>query len=585
MSNAPVPLNEAEALAASAATGEVSRGGGLAGEQVFQQRLARVAVVIFLVAAGGLALASTGTPEDDAIAHFLMNRSAWDEPALLLHPWGRPGHTVPYALAAWMPDITLALRFSNLLSVLFTAAAGLMTAAVARRVGVRHWGWAAVLLLVMPLVIKTGTTVLTETVAAFYVAAGTLLLLNRRPMAAALVFGLLPLTRHESVVLLPALAVYFAWRRSWAAVLLLAVPEVGWNLAAKVWLWPDRWMLDRFLSPPSSDGLGRGHPLHYLGMWVQAATPAGVALTAAGALPLTRKLYRTLRVGRARVASEQAAGLALCVGGGLGMVLLQTYLYAFNTHASGGYARFLLPAMPWMAVCSAAALQPLAILLRRRRSHGLTPTRLAAMRWRVRVLVALLVAVAVGGSLGLAISFDVRLMISRYTTWELAAMAGMWLATLAAAVAGGFIWQNPGSRRALASFVAAGGVCLIVGAAWHATPVGLDTRARLGQHAVLAVQTAGVEPEQIDGSTPWVDYFLDRPISPHGTFPENTWPTAAATGRVWLHDLRYAQGRLSREEALQVPAEVVYTGPADDSEGAIDAEAETTPYMVGLRRK
>src|SRR5688572_11475404 len=62
------------------------------------------------------AVTSRGFLEDDAWAHYLYSRTAWNNPAYLADVWGRPVCTGVYALGAWSG--ILATRVVSLLLVL-----------------------------------------------------------------------------------------------------------------------------------------------------------------------------------------------------------------------------------------------------------------------------------------------------------------------------------------------------------------------------------------------------------------------------------------------------------------------------------
>ncbi|MBT9559903.1 MAG: hypothetical protein IV100_27985 [Myxococcales bacterium] len=314
-----------------------------------------------------LALLSDGAYHDDDLTHYLFARDAWRDPSLLLNAWGRPGFTIPYALVAWIGDTATGFTACRLLSAAFTVATLVLVAQIAqslrgnpvssgrleRALGTEAAavGW----LLATPLFLHLGTTTLTETVCALYLAAGTRALTRGRPNVAATWIALAPLARHEAVVLVVACAAAFAWRREWRAVLLTGWALVAANgvAAALGWALPSAVLFEG--QPEGAAKYGTGSLTFYLVRWVEACGPLLVVLAGAGGVALVRGAARG-RTGHWRAAWQSEDGRRLVgalIGlGALGYVALQTLLYYRNTHASGGYARFLVPVAPWIALCA-----------------------------------------------------------------------------------------------------------------------------------------------------------------------------------------------------------------------------------------
>lgn len=319
------------------------------------------------VVLGVLALLSDGAYHDDDLTHYLFARDAWRDPSLLLNAWGRPGFTIPYALVAWLGDTATGFTACRLLSAAFTIVTLILVAQTAhalrrevaevgrveRALGTEAAavGW----LLATPLFVHLGTTTLTETVCALYLAAGTRALTRGKPSVAAAWIALAPLARHEAIVLVVACAAIFAWRREWRAVLLLGWALVAANTvaAAMGWALPSAVLFEG--QPDGAAKYGTGSLTFYLVRWVEACGPLLVVLAGAGGVALLRDAVPGLsRYSRVTWQSDDGRRLASAlIGlGALGYVALQTLLYFRNTHASGGYARFLIPVAPWMALCA-----------------------------------------------------------------------------------------------------------------------------------------------------------------------------------------------------------------------------------------
>ncbi len=541
-----------------------------------------LAVAVPLVAMVAMALLSDGVLQDDDLTHFAMARWSWTYPKYLADDWGRPAFTVPYALVANIGPPGVAFALCRLMTVGIVALAAWATWKVAREIVDPAWAWVApAALLTMPLYFRLGYTTLTETICSLYAVAGTLFLLKDRTFLAAITFSLIPLARHEGVLVLPAVAVLLAWRggwRGWLAIPLLLTGELAWNVAKPLLGYPwNELPIYRFMVKGDPGHLGSGGPLHYVAASTRAFGPAQAALALLGVgvlvielrrrldgaanatdlpsdtvdstteqdpqLPLRGKIpiplqYVTRAVRKARaVYRPKLAAIVLCAGGTLGMLLLQTYLYMVNTHESGGYARFLLPAAPWTAVCVAAAV---AWVL-----------RTDARGRRVAGVVTL--------CFGLAAIWGLR-----WNNWSI-----WWgLAPLVLPLA--LIPLVRPSDRFTRLFLAL--MALLAVGVW----IGYVRPHRLMDHQRLVIETLRAVQSEHPGATvvgdnPWTDYATDAPRHPW-TWTPNDWRDNTAGGLIYIWDRDHSSVNLPIDELLShphrelnVPAVPVLEGrPADD---------------------
>ena len=455
-----------------------------------------------------MALLSDGVLQDDDLTHFTMARWAWAYPMYLADDWGRPGFTVPYALVANLGPPGVAFALCRLATVAVVAVAAWLTWRVAAGiVGGRHAWVAPAALVTMPLYFQLGYTTLTETTASLYAILGTFWLLRDRTRLAAVAFSLVPLTRHEGVLLLPVAALLLAWRRDWVALPLLLAGELAWNVGKPLLGYPlNELPIFRFWPKGEPGHLGSGDALHYVSASFRAYGPVAAALWVVGAAVLAR--------GRAGVTSapERAAALT-CAAGAAGLLLVQTYLYAVNTHESGGYARFLLPAAPWVAVCVAAAAGRVLD---------------AGRRGRAAASLAVL-AVAGLAVLGLA--------RNGWSIW--------WgLVPLAAPVA---VLLPASARWSLAAAAAA------VVAAW----VPAVRPHRLLPHQRLVIETTldlrSCHPGRpLAADNPWADYVQDAPRHPY-YWAANEWRKPPAGGLIYLWDRDHSAVNLPLIELRSYP--------------------------------
>jgi len=208
------------------------------------------------------ALRSTGTYQDDDIAHFLIAKWSWQHPQLLLDVWGRPTFTLLYAPIA--PFGLLAVRcFSAFLAGIICIGSAFLAKAYRLQ-----WYWLAVPLTgLQPEFMRQAFSSLTELSFALCLCFTLLFYKKRAWTAMALVAGWLPLARYESI---PILALFtlllLKERRYWQSILTL-LPLFAWNsywaFALHDWthiLFP----FDRLFIKESVGDYGTGTPWYYV---------------------------------------------------------------------------------------------------------------------------------------------------------------------------------------------------------------------------------------------------------------------------------------------------------------------------------
>ena len=267
----------------------------------------------------------------DDLTHYLYAKWSWTWPAYLVDQWGRPGFTVPYALPAW-----ISWRACRILSAILTAAAAWLAFRIARQLGLRN-AWAVVALAyVQPLFFLLSQTTLTETPLAFYLTLAIWWAIRNRWSLSAAVLSVAFVTRHESIIFLPIWIILA--RRQGAGLFrwwpLLWAPLVV-NLFA--WVLGVRPAIETLLNPEPSTQYGHGGWLTFFARSLHAWGP-GIAILAMIGLPATLR-------------RRGGDSVVWCIVAFFGV---QTILRALGLYASGGYARFLVPISPLVAIAALA---------------------------------------------------------------------------------------------------------------------------------------------------------------------------------------------------------------------------------------
>jgi hypothetical protein len=313
---------------------------------LYHHTSAVAAAFVWLTAVGGLSwaalllLASRGTLLDDEVTHLLIARDAWQDPKLILSVWGRTANTLVF-----MPVAPFGLTAARVAALALSCVIVFLTVRLARCFHV-EWPWVTpLLLLFQPWFAQWSFQALTEIPFTLFMIAGWVLLLERHPIIASVAIGLLPLIRHEGILLLGLWVAMSAWRRQWSAAMAGLVPLAVYNavslgttgfLPASV-----------YFAPKPTEMYGSGGWLHYA-MPLVSGVGTPVALLAIFGLPTM------LRSSPAR----------LFLVWNVIYVAMQVVIFRFGLFASGGYLVFLLPVAPLVAIMAAHGLRELLSLVR-----------------------------------------------------------------------------------------------------------------------------------------------------------------------------------------------------------------------------
>lgn len=165
---------------------------------------------------------SPGTYQDDDVDRFYMARQALREPSLFLHAWGMP---VPLLLDA-VPARGFGYPGVEFTTVLLTAGAATLAGLAAAAAGLA-FPWLAVLFVFFqPMVLNLSYSAMAEPAAAAILALVLWLWYTRRPGAALVAGGWLPLARIDAG-LLTLVLLAAGWRRTGRRARILAVAPVA----------------------------------------------------------------------------------------------------------------------------------------------------------------------------------------------------------------------------------------------------------------------------------------------------------------------------------------------------------------------
>jgi hypothetical protein len=478
-----------------------------------------LAVAFFLLTVL-LGLLSDGAYHDDDLAHFQMARWARWFPEYLLHFWGRPGATVPMAAVAWIGDASVGWHAARILSALVTAAAALIAASLAARLGLRR-PWLVVLACYLqPFNTLLASTTLTENYAALCLVLAVAAFHRGRPILGSLVFSLVLVTRHEAIALWPVWAIAVVtcrprsvgppwpttdvdsrsrmWptetpnasprgacpllpcsRRHLALAASVAAPLLH-NLLFRVFLgdWPVR----MFFLPRGSTEFVPAGILSYVPQALLAVPPVIAALALIGTPSMLRRSRWLIP--------------ALCAV----FFLTHAASKAFGLFASGGYARFMATVAPLIAILATAGVGRMADAIRRRRN--------VSWLWLVHIGVWLLGLLA----LEIEVATGRTVLQGVFSIQVIRICVAMFLLILAMGWAVSAAWPNMppdmrlGSAAAVLHLVLLGSLlqCYQV-----VRPLKLNDQARQIRQVLTWLKSQNLDSEPIFSANPWVAYFED----------------------------------------------------------------------------
>jgi hypothetical protein len=278
---------------------------------------------------------------DDEVGHFLLARDAWEHPGLMLNLWGRTGTTLSFMLPA-----AAGLGVARAAALAMSAATVLVATAVARFLGVRALALVPIFLWFQPWFHHYGNTVLTEIPMTLAMVAACWAALAERRALASLLFGVLPLMRHEGIAVLGLWGLLLIWRRDWRLLALALAPFVLYHAIFSLVFWEPPFAV-YFRTNPTRF-YGHGGWLHYALPLARSLGPP-VALLAAAGLWLGRRDRRLVLL---------AAPYVL-------YALVEVIIFRFGLFGSAGSVVFLFPVAPFAAVAAAVGTEQLIALLER----------------------------------------------------------------------------------------------------------------------------------------------------------------------------------------------------------------------------
>jgi hypothetical protein len=154
----------------------------------------------------------------DSILHFLIAKSAFERPALLLDHWGKPFFTLlaaPFAQFGFT-GMKIFNAACGILAVLFTTSS-------AQKMEMKFWRWTPLLFWASTLWLPSLFSGFTEPLFACIFSLALWLVIQERFLIAAIVISFLPMVRTEGGLIVLIWILYFMKKKQWKALPLLAL--------------------------------------------------------------------------------------------------------------------------------------------------------------------------------------------------------------------------------------------------------------------------------------------------------------------------------------------------------------------------
>lgn len=280
-----------------------------------------------------IAVTSTGVPVHDEVAHFLISRHAWEHPEYLLSLWGRPIRNITY----WIPAIW-GLNAARLFSVIITGFAILIATQVGRLFKIDRLYLIPLFVWFQPWVSALSFAVLPQIPFNFLLVSGAYLTLRERYRSASLIFGLLPLTRHEGIAILGVWMLYLLIKRRWQALYAAILPLVAFNII--YFLVENEFAFNIYLDLTPTNRYGSGDWLHYIRPLLDEVGLVILTFSVISIVPILKS--RHIRLFFMPYVTYLAT---------------HTIIYRYGLFASGGYSLFLLPLAPAFALAAVMGLE------------------------------------------------------------------------------------------------------------------------------------------------------------------------------------------------------------------------------------
>jgi len=235
--------------------------------------------------------ADTTYDQGDGVVHYQIARYSWKYPHLFLDLWGKPFFTLISS-----PFAQFGLKGINIFQALNAAAISWFLFSIASKINLKFAWTIPAFIFFAPVYFAVMNSGLVEVCFGMMYLFSFWLVFNKKYYASALVASLLPFVRPEAYVVMPLLAVIYAYRRKLLAIPLLLTAAIIYTLIGYSYFKDILWIIHQNyqLVGDSYPGM-KGSYFHYFGFYNQIWGSVYTVLFLLGIGIVLSQVYRLFR--------------------------------------------------------------------------------------------------------------------------------------------------------------------------------------------------------------------------------------------------------------------------------------------------
>jgi len=227
----------------------------------------------------------------DGIVHYQIARYSWKYPHLLLDLWGKPFFTL---IAS--PFAQFGLKGMYVFQALNAAAISWFLYSIANKIKLRYTWTIPAFVFFAPVYFAVMNSGLVEISFGMMFMFSAWLVFNKKFYASALVASLIPFVRPEAYVVMPLLAVIYAYRRKFMAIPLLFTAAIGYTIIGYFHFKDLLWIIHKNYQLVGDNYLGmKGSYFHYFTIYDQIWGTVYTVLLLLGIGTILTQVYRLIR--------------------------------------------------------------------------------------------------------------------------------------------------------------------------------------------------------------------------------------------------------------------------------------------------
>lgn len=284
----------------------------------------------------------------DGVVHYQIARYSWKYPHLLLDLWGKPFFTLISS-----PFAQFGLKGINIFQTLNAAVISCLLFNIASKINLKFAWTIPAFVFFAPVYFAVMNSGLVEIFFGMMFIFSVWLVFNKKYYASALVASLLPFVRPESYVVMPLLAVIYAYRRKFLAIPLLLTAAIIYTLIGYYYFKDILWIIHQNyqLVGESYPGM-KGSYFHYFGIYDQIWGSVYTVLLLFGIGIILFQVYRLFRGKPEHEFVEEV--FILFLGSAVGCFILHSLLYGMpgilNNLGMLRYLAVLIPGSAFIAL-------------------------------------------------------------------------------------------------------------------------------------------------------------------------------------------------------------------------------------------